>query len=246
MKKAFVFLILFLATFSSFAQSSDSTVTRYQAVFDDPKVKNYFSVSVSNKIHSGISSSKVVSSTAYSAFEIGAKAITLFSNLLYCNENQIELPKSLKDRYLSYCFKADSLANKAAGEKLLFTRLVEHLKLKTIVSETLQDILVVAVIDSAKLKKAKSVKKNETGITEINTRDTNAISIENGTYNTLAEELKRALTLQVEIRNRELFNDHYDFNLNKDSFEVLQESLLSYGLSLKKEQKILQKYRFED
>ena len=202
MKKAFVFLTLILViNSSSYGQLSDSVATKYQAVFDNVKIKNYFSLSVSDRVQSGISSSKVVSSTSYNAFEIGSKALTIFSNLLQCNENQIELPKSLKGKYLSYCFKADSLANKAAGEKLLLAHLVENLKLKTQVSETLQDILVIDVVDSVKLKKAKAVKKNETGVTEIKTGGTNAISIENGTSNTLAEELKRALTLQVTIRN---------------------------------------------
>lgn len=265
MKKFFLFLIVSLYTFSSYAQlvtasqtptgaiehkaaaktQPDSLAIKYQTAFDDPKIKSYFSLSASTRLRSGVSSSKVIGPNTYHAFEIGAKAKTLFSNLLHCNENQIELPKSLKDKYLSYCFKEDSLS-KEQGEKLLLKLIVENLKLKTIITEALQDVMVIDVVDSLKLNQAKAFQKKETGITEINTQGRSAIRIENGNLHTLAEELKRALTSQVIIKKKDLFTDHYDFNLNKDSFEVLQQSLLKYGLSLKIEQKNLQKYRFED
>lgn len=265
MKKFFVFLILSLLAVSSYAQQAyaslstvvntnsisaakmqpDSLSAKYQGAFDDPKIKSYFSLSTSSGLRSGVSSSKVIGPNTYHAFEIGSKAITLFSNLLHCNENQIELPKSLKDKYLSYCFKEDSLSREL-GEKLLLKLIVENLKLKTTITEALQDVMVIEVVDSVKLNQAKAVQKKETGITEINSEGTSAIRIENGTLHTLADELKRALTSQVIIKKKDIYTDHYDFNLNKDSLEVLQQSLLKYGLSLKIEQKNLQKYRFED
>jgi hypothetical protein len=264
MKKLFLFFASLSFIISSYAQLAagvkatnmannmsaqkqpDSISAKFQSAFEDPKVKSYFSLLTSTRLRSGVSSSKVIGPNTYHAFEIGATPITIFSNLLHCNENQIELPKSLKDKFLSYCFKEDSLSSRQEGEKLLLKLLVENLKLKATVSEALQDVLVIDVVDSIKLNQAKAVQKNETGITEINTEGTNAIRIENGTLNTLAEELKRALTLQVLIKKKDLFTDHYDFSLDKDSFDALQQSLLKYGLSLKKEQKNLQKYRFED
>jgi len=265
MKKFFVFLALSLFTVSCYAQLAaarptkaasvdrqspagiqpDSLSVKYQSAFDDPKIKSYFSLSTSTRLRSGVSSSKVIGPYTYHAYEIGSKAITLFSNLLHCNEKQIELPKSLKDKYLSYCFKEDSLS-KEQGEKLLLKLIVEKLKLKTTITEALQDVMVIDIVDSAKLNQAKAVKKKETGITEINSEGTSAIRIENGNLYTLADELKRALTSQVVFKKKDLYTDHYDFYLNKDSFEVLQQSLLKYGLSLKIEQKNLQKYRFED
>jgi len=265
MKKFFAFLTLSLFTVSCFAQlvaASHTTVAnndhksaagtqpdtlsvKYQSAFDDPKIKSYFSLSTSTRLRSGISSSKVIGPNTYHAFEIGSKAITLFSNLLYCNENQIELPKSLKDKYLSYCFKEDSVSREQ-GEKMLLKLIVENLKLKITITEALQDVMVIEIVDSLLLNQAKTIQKKETGITEINSQGTSAIRIENGTLHTLADELKRALTSQVVIKKKDLYTDHYDFNLNKESFETLQQSLLKYGLSLKIEQKNLQKYRFED
>ncbi|MEJ5962534.1 hypothetical protein [Pedobacter immunditicola] len=265
MKKFFVFLILSVSTVSCFAQLAaashtpatnidrksaaktqpDSLSAKYQSAFDDPKIKSYFNLSTSARLRSGVSSSKVIGPNTYHAFEIGSKAITLFSNLLHCNENQIELPKSLKDKYLSYCFKEDSLTREQ-GEKLLLKLIVENLKLKTTLTEALQDVVVVEIVDSVKLNLAKAIQKKETGITEINSEGTSAIRIENGSLYTLADELKRALTSQVVIKKKDLYTDHYDFYLHKDSFEVLQQSLLKYGLSLKIEQKNLQKYLFED
>lgn len=203
-------------------------------------------MSLSSSLRSGVTSNKVIGSNIYHAVEMGVKVSTLFSNLLHCNENQIELPKRLADKVLSYCFKEEGLASREAGEKLLFKNLLQNLKLKTILTDVMQDVLVVEIVDTLKLNQAKTVQKNKTGITEIKTDGTNVIVIQNGTLNTLLEELKRALTAEVVINRKDLLTDHYDFHLKKDSLEILQASLLKYGLNLKKEQKKLPKYRFED
>jgi hypothetical protein len=227
-------------------QDLDALTLKYQDIFNDANVKSYFSMAISAPSHIGVTSSKVVGQNIYHAFEMGAKVSTLFSNLLHCNENQIELPKSLNNKVLSYCFKESGLTGKEEGEKLLMQKLLENLKLKTRVTQALQDVLVIDVVDTNKLNLAKAAIKNGTGITEVNTKGKNAILIENGTLGTLSVELKRTLTQEVKINRKDLYTDHYDFNLENDTFESLQQSLLTYGLSLKKEQKSLQKYNFEE
>ena len=247
MKKVLVLLVLSLLTITIKAQQAvDSIATKYLSVLDDANIKSYFNMSLSSGLHAGVTSNKVIGSNVYHAVEIGVKVSTLFSNLFHCNENQIELPGHLADKVLSYCFKEEGLSSKEAGEKLLLKRLLENLKLKTILTEVMQDVLVIEVVDTLKLNQAKAVQRSETGITEIKTEGTNIISIQNGTLNTLSEELKRALTTQVVINRKDLLTNHYDFHLKKGSLEILQASLLKYGLNLKKEQKKLPKYRFED
>ncbi|MET3112420.1 hypothetical protein AAKU52_000131 [Pedobacter sp. CG_S7] len=223
----------------------ESLANNYKVAFEDPNVKNYFSMSISAKPKLGISSSKVISQHTYHIFEIGVKINTVISHLLHCKENQIELPKDLKTKVIAYCFKQDGLLNKEHGEKFLLKNLLENLKLKTVLSNAIQVVAQITVIDTLKLNLVK-VKQNDpfySGI--VQTEGANVITIKNGTLNTLSEQLERALALKVEFNYKSLFADYFNFSLKNDSFETLQQSLLTYGLSLKKVQKNLQKYSFE-
>lgn len=224
----------------------DSLVNNYKAVFEEQTVKNYFGMSISDKTKLGISSSKVLSQHTYHIFEAGVKINTVFSHLLHCNENQIELPKDLKNKVIAYCFKKDGLLNKEHGEKLLLMKLVENLKLKTILSNAMQDVVEITVVDTLKLSLVKVKQKDPVKSGIVQTEGANVITIKNGSLNTLSEQLERALALKVEFNYKSLFADYFNFSLKNDSFEALQQSLLTYGLSLKKVQKNLKKYSFEE
>jgi histidinol phosphatase-like enzyme len=251
MKKMLLCFILALFTINVQAQvtagakETDSLSAHYQQVFDDPNQKSFFKMMLSVQIAQGVSSSKVISSNSYNVLEFGVKVKPLLADLLHCYENQIQLPKNFKSNIISYCFKQDGLLNKEHGEKLLLKQLLENLKLKYNVSSEMQSVLILEVTDTAKLNQAKTIKKTETGVTEINQGGVNAITIDNGTLNTLTQELQRTLSLRVEIKSTKLAPHHYNFNLNNGSIEIMQQSLEKYGLSLKKEEKTLQKYIFE-
>ncbi len=251
MEKMLLCLTLSLLTMTAWAQVTtgakerDSLTAHYQVVFDDPNQKSFFQVMYDVPIADGVSSSKVTSANSYNVLEFGVKVKPLLSELLHCFENQIELPKDFKANLISYCFKQDGLLNKEQGEKLLLKHLMDSLKLKYTVSTEMQSVFVLEVTDTAKLNQAKIVRKTETGVTEINQGGVNAITIDNGTLNTLGQELQRTLTLRVGVKAHKLGAQHYNFNINNSSVETLQQSLIKYGLSLKKEEKTLQKYIFE-
>ncbi len=227
------------------AKESDSLAAHYQLVFEDSNQKSFFEMSPAKPIADGVSSSKATSANSYNVLEFGVKVKPVLANLLHGYENQIELPKNFKPNFISYCFKQDGLLNKEQGEQLLLNKLLEKLNLKYKVADQIQAVFVLEVIDSVKLNEARIVRKTETGVTEINQGGINAITIDNGTLHTLAQELQRTLSLRVGVKADKMTARHFNFNINHGDADVLQQSLLKYGLSLKKEEKTLQKYIFE-
>ncbi|WP_432713921.1 hypothetical protein [Pedobacter sp.] len=225
-------------------KNNDTLTATYKEIFDDPAIKSYFSMSLGSSVRSGEVSNKVSDENSMQLLEIGIKPGVLFSTLLRCNENQIELPKELKNKVISYCFKQDKLLNRAHGEKILLNKVLENLQLKMVQTDALQDVIVITLTDSLKLSQAKVPAKEDLNTTQIQTNGTTALSVQNGTVNTLVTQLQSIVTIKVEMEKVNQLNGHYHFIINNDSFEALQQSLLKYGLTATKVQRNLQKYIF--
>jgi len=223
----------------------DSLFKQYRKVFDDSKINEYITVTKPDTSFSGKVISRIGQKT-YNVCQIGVRISTLFSNLLHCNERQLQLPVELKDKAISYCFKNDRINSKTEGENLLLKKLIQELNINLSVSDMDMDVIVLEVSDSLKLNKAKVMSYGPSvreGVSVSN--DLKIISIYNNTLNSLEIELNKILDLQIKGEDLKHFSGNYDITINNSSLDDLQKSIQAYGFSMRMERKKLKMYRFD-
>ncbi|WP_316793725.1 TlpA disulfide reductase family protein [Pedobacter frigoris] len=224
---------------------SEAQYKEYRAIFDNEKITNVFHMSQPDNQHSGKSISKI-NQFNYNTCQFGIDISTLFIKLLHCSKGQVILPKALKNKAISYCFKQEGLSSNKQGETLLISKITEGLGLKLTKTYETQEVINIKVIDTVKLNKAKASKKKGLMRSGSSISDDSAvIAIYNSSLQVLEDELNMVYGVKIEIEDVAHFMSSFDITLNNSSFESLKKSLFESGFSAKKETKSLLIYHFD-
>ncbi|TCD27790.1 redoxin domain-containing protein [Pedobacter psychrodurus] len=220
---------------------NDSLRIKYTSVFYDEKTNDFFGMTDLNLFESKKSAQKIFKNV-YNRLQIGVKIQNLFADLLETSLVNISLPDDIKNLYVSYCFKRDSLSSVDDGRRELLNRSLERLKLKIKTDTQLSKAYIIRVADSSKLKKSEASEKESQSNLSVSD-DKKLISIHNANLKDLMNQVENLLGLNILLDFDS--NKLYDITLRLDNFEELKKSLNYYGLSVSKEKRSFKKFFLE-
>lgn len=220
-------------------ETYDSLKEQYNRVFNDREIKEYFNMYpfFLNEMYGSQTNRK--GPEIFQEVAIGKNMREVIVQLLETSAPQVVLPPGMPGNYISYCYKSVTKVKNAD----LLDSIMHQLDLQYIAKDSLQEVITMEIMDTSRLYAdlpEASVKMSRLSASD----DGKFISMLNNTLPAMANALQARFTCPVMIRDADRFKKKINMTAMTDDFAKFRESMLSYGIQVKKSKEPLKVYHF--